>query len=189
MRHFPNFDSSELIELIKEGAVGSIPTDTIYGIVASAKNEQAVSKLYNLKNRDKKPGTLIAASIEQVVELGVKRRYLTAVEQFWPGPVSVVIPTSGGLDYLDLGKKSLAIRIPASKELRKLLQNTGPLLTTSANPPGLAPANNVEKIETYFKDQLEFLVEGGDLTSRPPSAVIRIVDDAVEVLRPGPGFQ
>lgn len=169
------------------GTIGVIPTDTVYGIVARAADQAAVAKLYQLKSREHKPGTLIAADIDQLVELGLKRRYLTAVEQFWPGPVSVVIPAANpSLAYLHQGKLSLAVRIPEDENLQKLLAQTGPLLTSSANQPGQPPAGTVAQAKKYFGDQVDFYIDGGDLSGRQPSTLIRIVDDAIEVLRPGP---
>jgi L-threonylcarbamoyladenylate synthase len=173
-------------ELLKPGAVGVIPTDTVYGLAARAADQATVARLYKAKGRNKKPGTLIAANIEQLEGLGLKHRYLKAVEQFWPGPVSVVIPVSNPeLAYLHQGKMSLAVRIPADAKLRKLLAETGPLLTTSANPPDQPVAATIKQAKAYFDDQVDFYEDGGDLSDRQPSTVIRIVDDAIEVLRPG----
>ena len=173
-------------ELLKPGAIGIIPTDTVYGLAARAADQAAVARLYQAKSRDAKPGTLIAANIEQLEELGLKHRYLKAVEQFWPGAVSVVIPVSNPeLAYLHQGKMSLAVRIPDNSKLIKLLAETGPLLTSSANPSGKQPAINIEQAKAYFSDQADFYEDGGDLSDRQPSTVIRIVDDAIEVLRSG----
>lgn len=168
------------------GVVGVLPTDTIYGVVARASDEAAVTRLYDLKHREHKPGTVIAATIEQLVDLGIKRRYLTAVQQFWPGAVSVIIPCSSpALAYLHQGKSSLAVRIPNHPELRKLLGATGPLLTSSANHPGEPSANTVSEARSYFGNKVDFYIDGGDLSDHEPSTVIRIVDDAIEILRAG----
>lgn len=168
------------------GSIGVMPTDTVYGIVARASDQVAVSRLYKLKKRDKKPGTIIAADIEQLETLGLKHRYLKAVEQFWPGAVSIIIPTSNPeLLYLHHGKMSLAVRIPSDKKIQVLLKETGPLVTTSANHPGETEATNIEQAKKYFDGEVDFYIDGGDLSERQPSTVIRIIDDAVEVLRPG----
>jgi L-threonylcarbamoyladenylate synthase len=167
------------------GAVGVIPTDTVYGVVARATDVAAVKRLYNLKHREAKPGTLVAASLDQLVALGIKRSYLKAVEQFWPGAVSVVIPCGPELEYLHQGKRSLAVRIPAHPELQKLLQETGVLLTSSANHPNQPTAVTVEEAKKYFEDEVDIYVDGGNLSGHQPSTVIRIVDDAIEILRSG----
>lgn len=176
--------NTELIKALQSGAVAVLPTDTVYGLVCRAADEKAVRRLYGLKRREAKPGTLIAANTNQLVELGIKARYLKAVEQFWPGAISVVIP-SHGLKYIHQGKGSIACRIPADDDLISILRQTGPLLTTSANQPGEHPAGNIAQAEQYFGDSVDFYVDGGDLSGRQASTVIRIVDDAIEVLRQG----
>jgi L-threonylcarbamoyladenylate synthase len=178
-----NINDSQLVKLLREGAVGVLPTDTLYGVVALAADQAAVERLYGLKKREHKPGTIVAASIDQLVELGIKRRYLTAVEQFWPGAVSVEIPHH--LDYLSQATGRQAFRIPADKALLELLQKTGPLQTTSANHPGEPPAATVAEAQKYFGDKVDFYVDGGDLSGRQPSTIIRVVDDAIEIIRPG----
>jgi L-threonylcarbamoyladenylate synthase len=173
-------------QLQQPGSVGVIPTDTVYGLAARAADQAAVARLYQLKAREGKPGTLIAADIKQLEQLGLKHRYLKAVEQFWPGAVSVVIPVSDPqLQYLHQGKMSLAVRIPDNASLQKLLAQTGPLLTSSANPTGKPTAATLKEARDYFGDRVDFYEDGGDLSGREPSTVIRIVDDAIEVLRQG----
>jgi len=185
MQHFTTLDDPKLMQLITGGAVGVLPTDTVYGVVAAASNPAAVAALYALKKRDKKPGTIIAASIDQLVELGIPRRYLTAVQQFWPGAVSVIVPAEINLEYLHLGQKSLACRIPSGENIHSFLEKTGPLVTSSANTPGDPPANTIKCAHDYFGDKVDFYVYGGDLSDNQPSTIIRVVDDAVEVLRQG----
>lgn len=166
-------------------SIGVIPSDTVYGVVARVVDQAAVARLYHLKRREHKPGTLIAANIEQLVELGVKRRYLTAVERFWPGPVSVIIPCGPELAYLHQGVRSLAMRIPANPKIHALLLRTGPLLTSSANQPGEPTAVTITAAKAYFGDQVDFYVDGGDLSANKPSTIVRVIDDAIEVVREG----
>ena len=173
-------------KLSQESAIGVIPTDTIYGVVARAGDAAAVERLYAVKRRESKPGTLIAASIDQLEELGLKRRYLTAIQQYWPGPISVIIPCADpSLAYLHRGKMSLAVRLPDDKKLHDLLKRTGPLLTSSANRSGEPPANTIEEAKKYFGDKVDFYTDGGDLSANQPSTIIRIVDDAIEIIREG----
>lgn len=180
-------DIAKIVDQLRQsGSIGVIPTDTIYGVVARAADREAVEHLYKLKKRDTKPGTIIAASLEQLEGLGLKHRYLKAIEDFWPAAISVIIPCADPqLAYLHRGKMSLAVRIPAAKNLQKLLRKTGPLLTTSANHTGESPAGTIAEARKYFSDEVDFYADGGDLSGREPSTVIRIVDDAVEILRQG----
>lgn len=179
-------DFSAAASLLRPGTVGVLPTDTIYGLVARAGDETAVTRLYQLKRREQKPGTLIAANIEQLESLGLKHRYLKAVEQFWPGALSVIIPCSDPrLAYLHAGKYSLAVRIPEPEALHRLLTATGPLLTSSANQPGQTPAATIADARHYFGSEVDFYIDGGDLSHHEPSTIIRILDDAIEVIREG----
>jgi len=172
-------------KLAQPGAIGVIPTDTVYGVVCRAADAAAVQRLYALKKRAAKPGTIIAATIEQLEELGMKRRYLTAVQEFWPGAVSVVISCGPELAALHQGKLSLAVRLPAPAALRALLAQTGPLLTSSANQPGAPVSTTIGQAQRYFGKKVDFYVDGGDVAHHQPSTIIRVVDDAIEVLRPG----
>lgn len=185
MQQYNQLLDHNLIEALREGAVGVLPTDTVYGLVCSVADPISVERLYELKSREHKPGTVIAANIDQIVSLGVPKRYLTAVEQFWPNPISVVIPVGDHLEDVHMGKGSVAFRIPKDQVLRDFLEQTGPLLTTSANHPGEPPANTIEEAQAYFGEGVDFYVEGGSLLDHQPSTVIRMVDDAVEVLRQG----
>ena len=183
---YKDLTDSALIADLKMGKVGVLPTDTVYGLVCEAGLPDAVKKLYQTKARDKKPGTVIAANVEQLVELGLKKRYLTAVEQYWPAAVSIVIPTSDpNLSYLHQDVGGLAVRVVGDSSLVKLLEKTGPLLTSSANHPGQPPAHTVNDAQAYFENAIDFYVDGGNRSGEQPSTLIRVVDDAVEVLREG----
>jgi len=174
---------SKLASLLQDGKIGVIPTDTVYGLVARASDQTAAERLYSLKNRQNKPGTVIAANIDQLVELGIKARYLKAVEQYWPNPISIEIPHS--ISYLNQNTRRQAFRIPKDEALQQLLLQTGPLLTSSANHPGEPEATSIAMAQKYFEDSIDFYVDGGDLSKRKPSTIIRVVDDIVEVLRQG----
>lgn len=171
--------------LLKPSAIAVIPTDTVYGVVARAQDEAAVQRLYALKHRENKPGTVVAANLAQLEQLGFKYRYLKAVEQFWPGAVSVIIPLSDpALTYLHQGKRALAVRVPNNPALQDLLRTTGPLMTSSANDPGEPTASTVQQAQEYFGDKVDVYVDGGEVNN-PPSTIIRIIDDAIEVVREG----
>lgn len=178
-------NDSTLLGMLQTGSIGVLPTDTVYGLVASALLPDAANRVLETKGRPLKPGTLVAADVEQLAALGIKTRYLKAVEQFWPGAICVVLPMGPELTYLHSGAFGLPVRIPDHPELLKLLKQSGPLITTSANLPDQPPATNLDEARAYFGDSVDFYVDGGDLSNHMPSTIIRIVDDAVEVLRPG----
>ncbi len=185
MQILHSITDTKVVSLLKSGAVGVVPSDTVYGLVCRATDKQAVTRLYALKSRENKPGTIIAAKLQQLIDLGLRARYLKAVEGFWPNPLSVVIPCGEELAYLHSGQQSLAVRIPDDEKIRAVLSQTGPLLTSSANQPGEPVATNLAEAQAYFGDSVDFYVDGGTITDPIPSTVIRVVDDAIEVLRKG----
>lgn len=185
MHVYTSITDTHVVELLRKGAVGVLPGDTVYGVMCQAGEQTAAARLYAVKQRDGKPGTVIAASIGQLEELGLKRRYMLPVEQYWPGAVSVIIPSGPELAYLHQGKGGLAVRIPDDGTLLKLLEQTGPLLTSSANLTGQPSANTAAEAQAYFGESVDFYVDGGDLSDRLPSTVIRVIDDAIEVVRQG----
>ena len=185
MQIFRTITDPGVVASLKTGGIGVLPTDTVYGLVGSAMDKQAVMRMFTVKARKNQPGTVLAASVEQLAELGIKPRYLRAVEHYWPNPISIIIPCGAELAYLHMGKDSLAVRIPAHEELRSLLTQTGPLMTTSANHPGEPTAEDITEAEDYFGELADFYVDAGDLGERLPSTIIRVVDDAIEVVRQG----
>jgi L-threonylcarbamoyladenylate synthase len=187
-RHLQNklISANSVIANLLKGQVGVLPTDTVYGLTARAYDTYAVTRLYALKNRDHKPGTVIAANIEQLHDLGVSRTQLDKVRPWWPGPLSVVLNISDKYSYLHQDVGDIAIRVTADTQLKSILEKTGPLLTTSANQPGEPPAATVQQAYEYFKDEVDFYVDGGDLSGRAPSTIIRITPAGeVELLRDG----
>lgn len=186
MTVFISLADAKVIHLLQQGAVGVLPTDTIYGIVARATDKVAVQRLYRIKHREGKPGTVVAASIAQLHDLGIEQRYLDEVAHLWPNPISIVLPAGASLAYLHQSKDSLAVRIPQDEAFRKLLEQTGPLLTSSANQPGDPAANTIAEAERYFTDKVDFYVDGGDISGRSSSTVVRLSSDhTLEILRQG----
>jgi tRNA threonylcarbamoyl adenosine modification protein (Sua5/YciO/YrdC/YwlC family) len=170
-------------ELLRSGAVGILPTDTVYGLVTLATDEVAVARFYALKSREQKPGTLIAANTEQLLALGVATDEIDTVERYWPNPLSAVL-TIRGLDYLTQGVGTLAMRVVADPKVAALLAQTGPLITSSANQPGEPPATSIDEAVAYFGENVDFYVDGGTIIGEP-STIIRPTGDGIEVLRQG----
>jgi L-threonylcarbamoyladenylate synthase len=172
-----------IVQSITSGGVGVLPTDTVYGLVASAKNQTAVARLYALKSRECKPGTIVAADKNQLLELGLDADQVNLVSSYWPGPVSIILPAGGDLSYLHQGMYSLACRVVADVDLGKLLDKTGPLLTSSANLPGEVPAQNIDEARRYFGDNIDFYVDGGDYSGRQASRILAVKGGEVVVIR------
>lgn len=171
---------------LQNGNVGVLPTDTVYGLVAQAHNRLAVERLYRLKNRERKPGTLIAASAKQLRELGVPNELLDRLAPYWPGPLSAVLPISDRYSYLHQGLGDIAMRVVANDDIRHLLEQTGPLMTSSANHPGAPGATTMIEAWDYFQDKVDFYVDGGNLADRPPSTIVKFeANDTLKILRQG----
>jgi L-threonylcarbamoyladenylate synthase len=174
------------IGILKQGGVGVMPTDTVYGLVARAEDRTAVARMYALKDRDHKPGTVIAASVQQLVELGVPKDHLDKVSKWWPNPLSVETPLGDNLSYLHQDTGRQGFRVVADETVRSVLEQTGPLVTSSANHPGKPGSITVEEAVDYFGDRVDFYVDGGNLAGRAPSTIIKITDDgSIEVIRDG----
>ncbi len=185
MKHIVTTDTA--IEMLHQGSIGVMPTDTVYGLVARAYDKKAVARLYALKQREHKPGSIVANNIEQVLALGTPKESIEIVKQWWPGPLSAVLPVSDQLAYLHQGVGDIAIRVVATIWLQNVLEQTGPLLTSSANQPGQPSSINAKEAWDYFHEDVDFYVDGGELsTERTSSTIIKIGDNGeVEILRQG----
>jgi L-threonylcarbamoyladenylate synthase len=183
-----NTDYKKLIEAIKKGGVGILPTDTLYGLVGSAFSEEAVRKIYKLKERDnKKPLIILINSIQDLKKFDIKLNKKTEaiLKKVWPGKVSVILPVKAKkFLYLHRGTKSLAFRLPKKESLVEMLKKSGPLVAPSANREGEKPALNIKKARRYFGERVNFYVDGGTLKSKP-STVIAFKKGEIVVIREG----
>jgi L-threonylcarbamoyladenylate synthase len=176
----------EAARALISGQVGVIPTDTLYGLVARAHDPVAVTRLYTLKQREAKPGTIIAASTQQLLDLGVDPSHIERVKHLWPNPLSIETPLGSSLEYLHQGTGRQGFRVVANDAVRELLEATGPLLTSSANQPGQPSSSTVTEAWDYFGKSVDFYVDGDDLSGRPPSTIIKLHNDGhIEVIRQG----
>lgn len=183
-------ESEKLIETILAGGIGVLPTDTIYGLVGRADNKETVERIYKIRKRNPdKPFIILINSIEDLnkfnVTLEVATKNFINNKKLWPGKVSIIFPvTEPNFEYLTRKTLTLGFRIPEKPELKRLLENTGPLVAPSANPEGQLPAKNIEEAKKYFGDKLDFYIDEGILESEP-STLIKINDNKVEILRQG----
>ncbi len=177
-------------DVLMSGGVGVLPTDTVYGIVARAENENAVERVYRLRKRDlRKPCIVLISSENDLQKFGVEMT--SAIAEFftkyspWPGKVSIVFPVSDAhFEYLTRGTGTIAFRMPAPTELRDLLVVTGPLIAPSANTEGDPPSPSIADARKYFGDTVDFYVDAGTLQSEL-STVITFENGAPVVLRQG----
>ncbi|MBA3757337.1 threonylcarbamoyl-AMP synthase [Candidatus Saccharibacteria bacterium] len=172
--------------LLEKGAVGFIPTDTIYGLSAKALDEQAVVKVRSIKDRHKnKPLIVLIADPSQLSELGGAESQARSATKYWPGPLTVIFTSNEFPVWLTGGTDTLAVRMPGNEKLRQLIKKTGPLVSTSANPQGKKPAESVKQAKKYFDSKLDFYVDVGELSNRQPSTIVKLVDGRLQIIRQG----
>jgi L-threonylcarbamoyladenylate synthase len=164
-----HFDQ-KLISDIKSGAVGVMPSDTIYGIFGTVFLPDVAERITQIKNRDQsKRFVVLIGNRGQLPSLGINlsSKQLEALNEIWPGPVSIVMDCDHTLDHIHYGHEDIAVRLPADTNLRKFLNETGPLIATSANLSGQSTPTNIEEIKTQLPG-LDFYIEGpiGDTPSR-----------------------
>lgn len=166
---------------LKNGKTGVIPTDTVYGIVASAFDKKAVEKIYGLKKRNlKKPLIILISSLKDLKLFGAEIDKKIS-DKYWPGKVSIVLPVKK-LEYLHRGKKSLAFRFPDNETLINILKISGPLVAPSANTEGGEPATTIEEAKKYFGENIDFYLGAGKLKGKP-SKIISIKKGKIEEIR------
>jgi len=174
----------ELIKLIKDGGIGVMPTDTIYGLVGQAMNKDIVQRIYKVRKRSPdKPLIILIGSIEDLGLFGIKvtSSQKAVLDKYWPGKISIILPCkSVKWQYLHRGTKSLAFRLPKNESLINILKQTGPLVAPSANPEGAVPAKNITEAKNYLGDEVDFYVSG---RSNPePSTLVQLKSDGELVL-------
>ncbi len=172
--------------MLKNGGVGVIPTDTIYGIACSVFSKEALDRIFEIKGRDEnKPPVVIINDIKELDIFGIKLidKAKEFIDKYWPGKVSIIFKVSSEYAYLDKGR-GLAIRLVDDQKIKEFLEKTGPLATSSANIQGLPPAKNIEEAKKYFSDKVDFYYDIGELVFEP-STLVKIDGDKIEVLRQG----
>ncbi len=182
----PNFDSAA--RSLNAGQLVVLPTDTIYGIAASARQPAAVERLYAVRQRETtKPCIVLLAERSGLREFGITlnlpmRRQL---DECWPGPTSIVLPCPAAkFKYLHRGTGTLAFRVPDYPALQDLLWQTGPVLAPSANLPGRPPATTIAEARAYFRDRAAVYIDGGELQGAASRLIAVAEDGTVTVLRP-----
>ena len=170
----------EAAELLREGKVGLVPTETVVGLVAG---ERGLSRLAGIKGRDPaKPIALLCPSAEAAFSLAsrVPPVAQALADSFWPGPLTLV------LDGRDGG--TIGLRVPDHPTVRELLARYGaPLYATSANPSGAPAPATIDGVDPGIEDDADFVLDG-EPGSGEASAVVDLSRDNVAVLRPGAGL-
>ena len=171
-----------------DGKVIVFPTDTVYGLGCRIDDKLAIKKIYEIKNRNfSKPLAVLAPNknIDEYVEkISAKAKIL--MDKYWPGALTIVFEKSDKIDDMVTSNlKSVGIRVPNSDIALSVLKRFGLMCTTSINISASEPLNNIEDIEKYFKDKIDYLVIDECHLSKISSTVVDARGDDLKILRNG----
>ncbi|HVH63582.1 MAG TPA: L-threonylcarbamoyladenylate synthase [Candidatus Dormibacteraeota bacterium] len=164
-------------QLLRGGAVIAFPTDTVYGLGASADDEVARRRIYTIKGRPVGMPLILMVAAESQLEgyVHVDSRAEAMMRKWWPGPLTLILHAVGG--------GTLGVRIPKHKVALGLLRHAGPLMTTSANLHGQEPAMTAE--EAGALNGVMAVLDGGAAPGGTASTVVDLTGPDPHVLREG----
>ncbi|MDR1940795.1 MAG: threonylcarbamoyl-AMP synthase [Endomicrobium sp.] len=174
-------------QIIKNGGVAVVPTETVYGFAVDAFNLKARESVYKIKGRvQNKPLIAMAANVESVkILVEFPGKALKIAQKFWPGQLTLILPATQLGKILSGGRDNLGVRIPDSAFMLKLLKETKtPLFTTSVNPSGCESAKKYEDV-LKFDGVADIIVDGGKCGFSYESTVIDMVKFPYVIIRKG----
>ena len=173
-----------LVTTLLGGGIAVIRTDTLYGIVACAHDEEAVNKVYDTKGRNPDKSCVILLDRPES-SYGHADELSHDIDAYHEFPTSFLIEADDAPRHLLRENTMLAYRVPALPGLKTLLQRAGPLIAPSANPEGAEPAYTIHQAIEYFGDAVDIYVDSGDVPrDTPASRIVRIhPDGTLEQLR------
>ena len=166
----PDEDSmAKAVLSLHQGLLVAFPTETVYGLGADASNEEAVASIFAAKGRPSHNPLII-----HVKDLATAQLYgrfdelaLKLAKQFWPGPMTIVVPRFDGAGLSPLvsaGLSTIALRVPANNIAQALLEAfDGPIAAPSANRSGLLSPTEPEHVEEMLGDHVSLILDGGPL--------------------------
>lgn len=183
---------AEATALIREGECVAVPTETVYGLAADATNGAAVARIYEAKGRPSfNPLIVHVSSLQEAENLALfddTARALAA--RFWPGPLTLVLPARPGSPVAALataGLATIALRVPAHRAMRALLQACGrPLAAPSANASGRISPTAAAHVMATLGGRITMIVDDGPTTVGLESTIVAAGGDGLRLLRPGP---
>jgi L-threonylcarbamoyladenylate synthase len=182
--------AEEIANLVKKkpGSVFAYPTETFYGLGCPITDALATMRIIKVKGRDAAKGLIVLADgMPQAKALAeIDTRQESLLGHFWPGALSAVLKCHRGLhepaQFIQNG--TIAIRVspePLAIELARLL---GPVISTSANPSGMEPADTAEDVLSYGLN-IDAILDGGKTPGGLPSTLIYLTGRAPVCLRQG----
>jgi tRNA threonylcarbamoyl adenosine modification protein (Sua5/YciO/YrdC/YwlC family) len=187
------------VEALTGGQLVAFPTETVYGLAASALDEAAMDRLIQAKGRGQgHPFTLAVRSAEEaldyVPDLSPMGRRLS--RRCWPGPLTLVAENHHPESLLSqlparvrqavVPNGTVGLRVPAHPLILDVLRMlTGPVALTSANQNGKPEAITAEEVISVFGEQIDLVLDGGKSRLGQPSSVVRVHETSYEILRAG----
>jgi L-threonylcarbamoyladenylate synthase len=180
---------AKAIELLRCGEVVAIPTETVYGLAADARNESAIAKIYATKQRPaNNPLIVHIASAAHVSEWASEFPPLAQqlAAAFWPGPLTLVLPARAEVSQsVRAGEPTVALRVPAHPVALALLHDSGlGLAAPSANQYTQLSPTTAEHVESGLGIEMPVL-DGGACQVGIESTIVSVHGDAWQLLRPG----
>lgn len=175
-------DIKKAADIIRKGGIVIYPTETVYGIAANIFSEEALRRVFGVKNRFPDKPVSVAVSnfkmMDELVYIGERERIF--IEKFLPGPVTVILKKKKAVpDILTPGTDLVGIRYPAHKLATGFIELAGvPVTSTSANISGETPPARVEEI----KISADYIIDGGECSGEP-STVVDLVN--LKIVRKG----
>lgn len=177
-------------EILKKGGIVAIPTETVYGLAASAYNDEAIKKVFIAKGRPQDNPLIVHIAdlneINNIVSDFSKEAVLLA-EKFWPGPLTMVLPrTEKVAESVSAGLSTVAVRMPENEVARSIIKASGlPLAAPSANLSGSPSPTTAEHVIADLDGRIDAVIVSGHSDVGVESTVVSLAVTPPRLLRPG----
>lgn len=174
---------------IKNGGIVVFPTETVYGVGASAYNPNAVIRIYEIKERPKFDPLIVHISRLgdlKKITTEIDSRCEILIERFWPGPLTLVLNKSPIVpEIVTAGLDTIAVRMPDHKIALELITESGvPIAAPSANMFGRLSPTIAEHVIKQLGEKVDIIIDGGKTTIGIESTILDMTSEPT-VLRPG----
>lgn len=176
------------LEFLRSAGLVAFPTDTVYGLAASAFSEQAIELIFEAKTREAaKAIAVLVGELDQLEQLtpGLTDTARRLAERFWPGALTLVVPKRPDLPANLTAYPTVGVRMPDHPFALKLLRQAGPLATSSANRSGGVNASTPAEVLEQLNGRIHLLLDGGRCPGGVPSTVVDCTQTPPAILRQG----
>jgi L-threonylcarbamoyladenylate synthase len=177
------------VDILKNGGLVAFPTDTVYGLAALPTKTEYIESLYTVKGRESTRAIAILLSSPSEldeVSLSPSKTAVRLAQEFWPGPLTLIIPKHPALPDILSPNPTIGVRIPDHDLALELLKAAGPLGVTSANISGRENAITAQEVLQQLEGRIHLVIDGGQCPGSVPSTVVDCTTPNPVILRPGP---